>query len=655
MSSFSFCRNFHSDQDRAIIRVWSEAFRRDGQVGRNRVGVVPRLALLFCLLPVFSPLFSQNTVHLLLTPPEREIFLQNIDGFRLKPAGVRMDTATFILPDSAALDAFCRDLLRHFQQKSYLTASLDSLHTATATGTATATATALFHPGPAMRWISLRPFDAATAARMEDARFREKQFLEKPLHYAALLELEDRLVEQAENAGYPFARVWLDSVLVDTAGGVSAVLRFDPGRFFTIKELKINGNLKLPAAYLPNYLGLRPGSPYNRAQVLRLRDQLRTLLFVETTGNPTVTFAGNGEATVNLFLQKKRASRFDFIIGLLPRPDAGDGKLLLTGSISAAFQNALNLGERFAVEFERFKPETQRLDVQAGLPYLLGSPFGVEGRLNIFRRDSTWVDAQGDLGITYLFTGGDYLKLLWENKSSVLQKVDTLTVLQTYRLPPNLDLRQNAYGLEAGLSRLDYRFNPRRGWAVQLRTLAGFNTVRRNSQIENLRDPDRPDFSFAALYDTVAVRSTRWRLEGRTETYLPFFQRTTLKLGVRGGGIFSGKAVYNNEQYRLGGNKLLRGFDEESLFATRYVVATAEVRLLLGLNSYLAAFADYGYLENVTNAVQVYQHPLGLGAGLNFETPAGIFGISLAVGRRDRGEALNFRAVKFHLGYVSLF
>ena len=45
------------------------------------------------------------------------------------------------------------------------------------------------------------------------------------------------------------------------------------------------------------YLGLKPGSPYSRAQVLRLRDQLRTLLFLETTGNPTVSFAGNGDAT----------------------------------------------------------------------------------------------------------------------------------------------------------------------------------------------------------------------------------------------------------------------------------------------------------------------------------------------------------------------
>jgi outer membrane protein assembly factor BamA len=602
----------------------------------------------------FIILSAQTALYLRIAPSEREVFFENIKDFRLKPLEYQNSVAEFPLPDSTALAPLCRDLLQHFRQKSFLAASLDSLQTAPAT--------AYFYIGPAMRWVSLRPANSVNDDWLESAGFREKLFSEKPLRHDAVLKLEEDILEQAENNGYPFAQVWLDSVEVRADGGVSAILQIERGRFFTFKQFKINGDVKLPPAYLPNYLGLKSGSPYSRASVLRIHEQMRSLLFLETTGNPTVTFASNradsstqGEATVNLFLQKKKASRFDFVIGLLPQSTSNDGKLLLTGSLSAAFQNALNLGERFSFEFERLKPETQRLDVQAAVPYLLGSPFGAEGRLNIFRRDSTWVDAQGDLGVSYLFTGGDYVKLLWENKGSSLQKIDTLAVIESHQLPPYLDYRQNGYGFEIGLTRLDYRFNPRRGWALQIKSVAGFNTVQRNSQIENLHDPDDPEFDFASLYDTVAVRVTRYRLEGKTEAYLPLFQRTTLKLAVRGGGIFSEKPVYNNEQYRLGGNKLLRGFDEESLFATRFVVTTAELRLLLGLNSYLAAFADYGYLENESNTASVFLHPLGIGAGLTFETQAGIFGISLAAGKRDSGVPFDFRALKFHIGYVSLF
>lgn len=204
------------------------------------------------------------------------------------------------------------------------------------------------------------------------------------------------------------------------------------------------------------------------------------------------------------------------------------------------------------------------------MPYVFGLPFGVDGRLGVFRRDSrTWVDAQGQLGVQYFFEGSDFVSFFWENKSSSLQKIDTLDILANRRLPAVLDLRQNGFGLETGLTRLDYRFNPRRGWALSLRGVAGFNTVQRNPTIEALRDPADPDFSFAVLYDSVAGRVARFHLDGQAALYLPLAARTTVKLGLRGGGIFSEKPVFANEQYRLGGNKLLRGFDEESLFATR--------------------------------------------------------------------------------------
>ncbi len=598
------------------------------------------------LLLLLSFHLSAQSLRLSISAEDRPALTEILHGFRFQPIDNQSDTLTFRIPDSTNYTIVCTALMQHLRTNTYLTASLDSLrHNGS-------DIFAQLYVGPAMRWVQLRSSTSDHDKWLESAGFRSKHFSEKPLYYDALLALERRLLEQAENHGYPFATVGLDSIMVTDDGGMSAVVQVVPNRFVTFKGIKINGDVRLPAAFLPNYLGLRPGSAYSRAQVLRLRDQLRTLLFVETTGNPSITFAGE-EATVNLFLQKKRASRFDFILGLLP--NSTTGKLLVTGSLSAAFQNALNLGEHFTVEFERLRPETQKLDVQAGVPYLLGTPFGVEGQLRIFRRDSTWVDAQAELGVQYLFTGDDFVKFFWQNTSSSLQKVDTLTVLQTRRLPANLDLRQNGFGLETRLNRLDYRFNPRRGWDMSLKTVAGFNTVQRNNQIESLHDPDDPNFRFATLYDSVAGRTTRFRVEYNVEAYLPFMERSTFKFGLRGGDILAKKKVFANEQYRLGGTKLLRGFDEESLFATRFAVATAEFRLLIGINSYLAVFSDYGYLENITNNTRIFLRPLGLGVGLNFETKAGIFGISAAVGRRDVGQGVDLRSTKFHLGYVSLF
>jgi outer membrane protein assembly factor BamA len=280
--------------------------------------------------------------------------------------------------------------------------------------------------------------------------------------------------------------------------------------------------------------------------------------------------------------------------------------------------------------------------------------FGADGKLNIFKRDSTWVDTHGELGAQYLLSKGNYFRFFWENRSAALLKIDTASIVATKRLPANLDLSQNGFGLESAFSQLDYRFNPRKGWLINLKGSAGFNQVLRNSVIEGLTDPKNPEYRFSVLYDSLSRRSSRFRLETRAECYIPVFTRSTVKLSFRGGGIFSSDPVFANEQYRVGGNKLLRGFNEESLQATRFAVATAEWRLLIGRNSFMGVFTDWGYIENITSRNRIFLRPAGIGAGLNFETPTGIFGINVAAGRPDTGEAFDFRALKFHLGYVSL-
>lgn len=585
-------------------------------------------------------------LHLQIAPGDVPVFEKNIAGF--SPAPEKTGPAIFIfpLPDTAASPAICTSLLRFFREKSFLAASLDSL----------AGPSLRLALGPAMRWVRIRPAPGTDERWLAAAGFREKDFSDRPLDHASLLRAQEKLLETAENAGYPFASVRLDSIEIGAGGGVSANLQLTRNQYFAFGKIKLRGDLRLPRGYLPNYLGLREGSPYSRAKILRVPARLRDLPFVEMTANPTVTFAGN-EAVPNLFLKRKKAGRFDFIIGLLPRTDASDGRVLLTGNLNAQFQNALNWGEKFSAELERLRPETQKLDVQASVPYLAGLPFGAEGRLAIFRRDSTWVDAMSDAGVQYFFEGTDRVKFFWENKSTFLQKVDTAAIRETRRLPANLDFRANSFGLETVFSRLDYRFNPRQGWAFTGLATAGFSTVRRNAEIENITDANDPNFSFSTLYDSLTVRTARFRLEGRAEIYLPVFERSTVKIAVRSGALLSpARPIFANEQYRLGGNKLLRGFDEESLFATRFVVGTLEYRLLIGQNSWLAAFADGGYLENLTDRTRSFLRPLGLGAGMTFETRAGIFGISMAVGSRQAGlEAIDFRAAKFHLGYVSLF
>lgn len=601
-----------------------------------------------CLLACLPQSVGQRVCLYLHGLPEE---LDAAERALLNRRAVRMAPDTLLVgaTDSAALRAALGQALERWREEAYLLASVDDWALLS-----DSTASAHLHLGPRFRWAQLH-LPEADLRWLDALGLRDRPAGGEPLRPAQLVRWERALLERAENRGYPFASVRLDSVRLLPDGSVSAVLALTRGPFIAFSEPKINGNLRVSPRYLGQFLGIKPGAPYSRERVLRVPERLRTLLFAQQTEPPSVSFSGN-KARLNLFLEKRRASRFDLIIGLLPQPNDPTGRMLITGALQMALLDALNSGERISLELERLRPETQKLDAQAAFPYLMGAPFGIEGRFNLFRRDSTWTDAQGEAGLQYFFDGADFFKFFGESRSLSLQSIDTLRVRQTRLLPPVLDLRQQGAGIELLLNRLDYRFNPRQGWALWLRTAVGFSRVLPNALIENLRDPADTSFRFSSLYDGLSERRARYQADARVEVFVPVGLRATALLRLRAGGLFAdGRPIFANEQYRLGGHKLLRGFDEETVFATRFAVATAEARLLTGQNAYWAAFADLGYVENITDRNRFFLRPWGIGAGLNVETQAGIFGISLAVGKRDTGQPFDWRAPKFHLGYVNLF
>jgi outer membrane protein assembly factor BamA len=541
------------------------------------------------------------------------------------------------------------NLLARLRESGYLAADI-----ARKAAPADTLVLAQLYLGPLLRWVNLRPADSTSLVWMEAAGWRPKAWRNQVFDPARFLAFEQAVLERAENNGYPFTQVLLDSLLFEPSGQVNGVLRIATGPLMRYKDLKITGEVKLPDRFLERALDIHPGDRFNRTQIANLSKQLQQFPYLELSAPPSVTFA-QGEAVLQLRLRKKKAGRFDFIVGLLPQPATTPEqptRLLLTGSLNAGFQNAIGWGERFSAEIERLRPETQQLRSVFSIPYLLGSPFGVDGQLQIFRRDTTWAEARGRVGVEYAWRAGQRVVLFWENRSSSLQQIDTLRLLQSQRLPEQLDYRQNAWGLDWQVQQFDNPINPRRGWFWQQRVSVGQQQFRRNPTIDALQVGE---FRFSKLYDSLAAPQLRLRMEGQADAFIPITQRTTLLLRTRGAVLLGNAAVLQNEQYRLGGNKLLRGFNEESLFASRWAVFTAEYRLLLGPATYMAIFSDYGYLENLTPTVRAFQRPWGLGAGMNFETAAGVFGISAAVGRLDAALGFDFSALKFHLGYVNLF
>ncbi len=586
---------------------------------------------LLCLLNI--EIKAQVSIQMRYENPQDSIFFLKINPNFAKTAA-----------DTALAINLLRGALIQLHTQTYLEASLDSIHIFQKN------IIAYIHVGKPYKWVSLRNGNVNTDY-LSQVGYRERLFENTPFSAKEMGDIEEKLLNFAENTGFPFAQVWLDSINIENAR-ISAALMMKTGSLFRFDSIALSGFAKISSRFLENYLDIKKGSLFNRSKVLKMSSRLAELPYLTIRKSPTVRFTEGGYAVVNLLLDNRKASRWDFLVGVQPttQPD-GSQKFGITFNGTADFQNLFGVGERIYANFENLRPQSPRLNIKASYPYILNLPYGFEGAFDLYKRDSTYIETHANAGVQYLLGGSDYLKLFWQNYKANNLIINRLQIEQTRKLPSTLDVSTHTLGLEFMKQQLDYRFNARRGWAILLRGGAGIRKVRQNSDILDIKDST---FDFKTLYDTVALRSFQYRLDNKTEFYFPVLKRSVVKLAVTSGWLFTTSPISQNEQYRIGGNRLLRGFDEESLFATKYAVGTLEYRLLIGRNSYLYTFGDVGFIENKTRTTQNTDIPLGFGAGITFETNVGLFGVTLAVGQQQ-GNPVDFRNVKTHFGYVSLF
>jgi len=75
--------------------------------------------------------------------------------------------------------------------------------------------------------------------------------------------------------------------------------------------------------------------------------------------------------------------------------------------------------------------------------------------------------------------------------------------------------------------------------------------------------------------------------------------------------------------FGLGGLSSIRGFAENSLLASRFVVLQTEYRYILDANLYTNTVIDIGNYEDKLNNVN--ENIVGYGAGIGLKSKAGIF------------------------------
>ncbi len=506
--------------------------------------------------------------------------------------------------------------------------------------------------GEQYKWAQINT-DSIDEKLLEAISWNTKLFDNKKIDFAMLQQQEETILNYYEGNGYPFAEVSLENISM-TGDEITGDLKVNKGPFYHIDSIRVFGRAKIKNLFLQHYLDIENASVYNKQKLQGISTKLLQLPYLQEQQPWDVTMLGSG-SVLNLYLQPKRSSEINILVGFLPG-NTTTGKTQVTGDVHLDLKNALGSGENILVNWQQLQPQSPRLNLGYRHPYIFNSLFGIDLAFDLLKRDSSYLQLNAIVGIQYILSANQSGKIFYQNERSYLLSggVDTNRVLLSKTLPSNIDVSSGNFGINYNFIKTNYRLNPRKGNELDITVSAGIKKVTKNNDIINLKDPSDPSFNFNSLYDSIKLKSYRFRLTTAAAHYFPIGKSGTLKTALNA-GWYQSPQIFRNELFQIGGYRLLRGFDEESIYANKYAVFTAEYRYLVGINSYFFGFSDVGFTTTRFNSTSYSNNFISTGLGLEFETKFGLLNLSYALGKRNDVKFDIRNSSKIHFGYINYF
>ncbi|GMQ27922.1 hypothetical protein [Algoriphagus confluentis] len=450
---------------------------------------------------------------------------------------------------------------------------------------------------------------------------------------APYLWIED-LLDFAENRGWPFAEVKIDSIGIQGTQ-LSGKMNFEAGPLITWDSLSIAGSAKTRVGYLQSLSRLEVGRPFSQTRLEHSTQLLRKSPYFSLVGPPEVSF--QQQRAIPVFtLQERKLNVFDGVIGFLPNENE-PGKLLITGQVDLRLFHLGGKGRDILLQWQRLNVQSQALDLNYKESFLFRSPLDAQVHFSLLRQDSSFVNRSFVLDFGYRISDSGYLNFFTRRQAGDLIDQGGMGLEE---LPSFIDFRWNQYGIGGEWNYLDDVRFARKGWRVSGDFAAGNKRILENTGIP------------VELYEGLSETSTQ--IQGKLEVEKHIYLKPVWGMWIRGaGGIIENRNLFLNELFRIGGLKSIRGFNEKFFFAQQYTYINMEQRLFFGQNSYLMVFGDLGILDNPYFSPRIDQ-PFSFGSGINLDTEGGLFSFVFALGKSNI-QPLSFEYARVHFGYLARF
>lgn len=534
--------------------------------------------------------------------------------------------------DSVFIQNQLKLFLNDLYAKAYLAASVDS------TRFDSTSANAYLNLGSRYFWSKL-DFSDLEPELMEKLNLKTNDF--DIVDLTELQELKSNILSFYENSGYPFVSVNFNPLEINDSI-FNAKLNVVKGNFYIIDSLIIKGDAKISSNYIKKNLQINKGEPFNQQKINEVSKKINNLNFLSEIKPAEIEFKKDA-VDLYLYLRNKKANSFNGIIGFLSDNEK-TGKLLITGELNLNLVNPFGRGEEIRLNWEKIESSTQKLNLGFNYPYIFKSNFGIDTDFGLYKKDSTYLSLNTGIGLRLFMNTGNYIKGYYRYKSSSrIGNDELISTAINYA-----DVKSNIFGALYYLNSLDYKQNPRKG--IELNLFGGIGS-------KQIIDAKNTIDSLNVIIDDKTIE-----LESGLDLniFFPIYNNFVFHFGntTRYMEQFADKGqetlFFENELYRFGGAKTLRGFDENIFSASVYSLQNIEIKYILEQNSAFYVFWNGAYYyKNVSQSVSE-DFPWGFGVGLDFDTKAGVFTISYALGKQF-DNPIELKSAKIHFGYISRF
>ncbi|MGM0635562.1 MAG: hypothetical protein ACQESK_05820 [Bacteroidota bacterium] len=426
------------------------------------------------------------------------------------------------------------------------------------------------------------------------------------------------ILYELSERGEAFSKVKLTNIEETGKQSIKGELKIARRKKRIINNVYLKGYEDFPSGFIEHKIRIRKGQTFNKAEILAKSNRFEDISFAAPIKDPEAQFTKDS-TNIFMYLEKSNSNVFDGFIGF---SNNESNNLEINGYVDLQLINNLNLGESLIINYKNDGNEQQRFIASGELPYLFKSPFSVGAGIDIFRKDTLFSTTNQNLELSYQVTG------------------NTKVSAQTSFLNSSISEETNQIN-EAERANFDAFFYG-----------AGITYSKRKKIIGDFKSTTSASLEInKGKRKTTDETTNQWKAELLAQHHFRI-NNTNYVFGNINAALINSNNYLNNELFRFGGLRSIRGFAENSLVASLYANLQTEYRVYLSSELYAHSVLDYGYYENSQENLADQLYSFGFGFGLS--TNSGVLRLIFANGA-SKQQDFSFENTQVHLSLNTYF